>query len=190
MFELVLKAYNKIITVETSIKLTQNQAMQILFDLKFLFVLFDLKLNLINKQPLQDEYKNICSQLESFIDPFDYDICTPFIQSNITKSIARTTTLYGVLNINERLNRTSSANSTLMTTANDKYNLLVLSNNQSRFELLPLPSQQSQQQMNINKQQNFKHSQANTLKTDDIKKSTVKSNETSSTGLFGFKWFQ
>lgn len=190
MFELVLKSYKKVIDLETSIKLTQNQAMQILFDIKFLFVLFDLKLNLINKQSLQDEYKNICSQLESFIDPFDYDICIPFIQSNITKLIARTTTLYGVLNVNERFNRTSSSNATSLTTANDKYNLLVLSSNQSRFELLPLPSAQSQQQMNIDKQQAFKANQNSMLKTDDSKKNAVKSSETSSSGIFGFKWFQ
>jgi len=125
-----------------------------LFDLKFLYILFDLKVTLINKQQIQDDYKNVCSQLESFIDPFDYDICLPFIQSNINKSIARTSTLYGILNLNERLFR-SSTNNTSMTTANDKYNLLVLSTNQHRFELLPLANQQAQQQLNLDKQQNI-----------------------------------
>ena len=125
-----------------------------LFDLKFLYILFDLKVNLINKQQIQDDYKNVCSQLESFIDPFDYDICLPFIQSNINKSIARTSTLYGILNLNERLFR-SSTNNTNITTANDKYNLLVLSTNQHRFELLPLANQQAQQQLNLDKQQNI-----------------------------------
>ncbi len=128
--------------------------MQMLFDLKFLYILFDLKVTLINKQQIQDNYKNVCSQLESFIDPFDYDICLPFIQSNINKSIARTSTLYGILNLNERLFR-SSTNNTSMTTANDKYNLLVLSTNQHRFELLPLANQQAQQQLNLDKQQNI-----------------------------------
>ncbi len=128
--------------------------MQMLFDLKFLYILFDLKVTLINKQQIQDDYKNVCSQLESFIDPFDYDICLPFIQSNINKSIARTSTLYGILNLNERLFR-SSTNNTSMTTANDKYNLLVLSTNQHRFELLPLANQQAQQQLNLDKQQNI-----------------------------------
>jgi hypothetical protein len=128
--------------------------MQMLFDLKFLYILFDLKVNLINKQQIQDDYKNVCSQLESFIDPFDYDICLPFIQSNINKSIARTSTLYGILNLNERLFR-SSTNNTNITTANDKYNLLVLSTNQHRFELLPLANQQAQQQLNLDKQQNI-----------------------------------
>jgi hypothetical protein len=61
--------------------------------------------------------------------------------------------LYGILNTNERYSRGNGAGAAL-TTANDKFNLVVLSNNQHRFELLPLPSQQSQQQINLEKQQN------------------------------------
>lgn len=190
VFEMVLNSYEKIITNVQSIKLTQNQSMQMLFDLKFVYNLFDLKLNLIGKQNIQEEFKNICLKLEAIIDPFDYDICTPFIQSNINKTIARTATLYGVLNINERLIR-STTNNTSMTTANDKYNLLVLSNNQHRFELLPLPSQQSQQ-LNFEKQQAQFKNQSISLNKDELKKTQVNkiSAETSGTGLFGFKWFQ
>ena len=65
--------------------------------------------------------------------------------------------MYGILNINDRLNRNASQNATL-TTANEKFNLLVLSNNQHRFELLPIASQQAQQQQQIiqqNKSQIF-----------------------------------
>lgn len=98
------------------IKLTQNQSLQILFDLKFLFNLFDFKsislsmnspllstsmsfsgssnqidheasLKLYNK--LNEEFKNVTDLYESLIDPFDYDICLPFMQSNIAKSITR-----------------------------------------------------------------------------------------------------
>lgn len=57
------------------------------------------------------------------------------------------------MNTNSRFGRTT-AGSTALTTANDKFNLVVLSDNQHRFELLPLPSQQSQQQLNLEKQQN------------------------------------
>jgi hypothetical protein len=158
VFELVLNCYKKISLRDTNnqnIKLTQNQSMQMLFDLKFLFVLFDLKVNLLNKKHIQEEYNSVCAQLESLIDPFDYDICTPFIQSNINKSIVRTSTLYGVLNINERLSRSTTNSATSITTANEKYNLLVLSNSQHRFELLPLPSQQTQLQINSDKQTNI-----------------------------------
>ena len=61
--------------------------------------------------------------------------------------------MYGILNINDRLNRNASQNATL-TTANEKFNLLVLCNNQHRFELLPIASQQAQQQQQQLQQQN------------------------------------
>jgi hypothetical protein len=66
--------------------------------------------------------------------------------------------LYGILNVNDRVNRSNAQNTTSLTTANEKFNLLVLSNNQHRFELLPIASQQAQQQQQIiqqNKSQIF-----------------------------------
>lgn len=168
VFELIINTYKsriikqESINEENSIKLTQNQALQMLFDLRFLYSLFDIKSLISNDKgnlnaalnKIQDEYKMVNSDLEGFIDPFDYDICTPFIQSNISKSIWRSLALYGILNTNERPNRINNTG-TSMTTINDKFNLIVLSNNQHRFELLPLPSQQSQQQLSLEKQQNL-----------------------------------
>ena len=52
--------------------------------------------------------------------------------------------MFGILNVNDRFNRDKNQNTTL-TTANEKFNLLVLSSNQHRFELLPIASQQAQQ---------------------------------------------
>ena len=66
--------------------------------------------------------------------------------------------MYGILNVNDRVNRSNAQNTTSLTTANEKFNLLVLSNNQHRFELLPIASQQAQQQQQIiqqNKSQIF-----------------------------------
>ena len=72
-----------------------------IFDLKFLYALFDLKSSSfsagLNENPtlnkvynrVLDSYKNVCSLLETFIDPFDYDIVTPFMQSKISKCITR-----------------------------------------------------------------------------------------------------
>lgn len=90
---------------------TQNQALQILFDLKFLFTLFDVK-SIANSSTtaspssslsdnddsmsigqmaskLNESFKNVTALYESMVDPFDYDICMPFIQSNVVKCIAR-----------------------------------------------------------------------------------------------------
>ena len=108
VFELVLNFYKDIVEkqkenqLENHVRLTQNQSLQMLFDLKFLYSLFDIKSNLLaanlneaNKSDMllniiDKEFKHICDELESFVDPFDYDICSPFIQSNVSKSMART----------------------------------------------------------------------------------------------------
>lgn len=102
VFELIINFYNKIVLGQNSgehhgIKLTQNQSLQMLFDLRFLYNLFDIKSMSLNDKNspgsvlnrIQLDYKNVSNELEALIDPFDYDICSPFIQSNITKSIAR-----------------------------------------------------------------------------------------------------
>ncbi len=119
-FHLILLSFKNIIKnhhkdseldeTDKSIKLTQNQSLQMIFDLKFLFALFDLKSmtyssntspskdgNKILNLKLLDEYKDIINQLESLVDPFDYDICTPFIQSNISKAISRSTVIFLLL---------------------------------------------------------------------------------------------
>ena len=109
MFELVLNFYKDIVEKQKEandesanyVRLTQNQSLQMLFDLKFLYSLFDIKSNLLaanlNEATKSDmllntvdrEFKHICDELEAFVDPFDYDICSPFIQSNVSKSMAR-----------------------------------------------------------------------------------------------------
>lgn len=108
MFDRILKAYSGLIDQEEAedrIKMTQNQALQALFDIKFLFGLFDLKSihfvtssatatpddQIVNKmfERVVEEHKSLCSRLESLVDPFDFDICSPFIQSNINKAISR-----------------------------------------------------------------------------------------------------
>lgn len=96
-------AYKDIVSKQSSdeskksIKLTQNQSLQMLFDLRFLYSLFDLKSLVISDKTkithIQSEYKKLSSDLEGFIDPFDYDICSPFIHSNISKAIARSSVI-------------------------------------------------------------------------------------------------
>ncbi len=115
-FHLILTSYKNIANnhqgkeddeTNKRIKLTQNQSLQMLFDLKFLYALFDLKSmtysnnsspskdsNKILNLKLLDEYKELTNQLESLVDPFDYDICTPFMQSNISKAISRSTVIF------------------------------------------------------------------------------------------------
>ena len=109
MFAIILEYYKHLLEEQKNlnsnnkIKLTQNQALQLIFDLKFLHALFDFKstgvyLNVGSSENLElnkkfnksiDDYKEVCALLETFVDPFDYDICVPFIQSKIAKCISR-----------------------------------------------------------------------------------------------------
>jgi hypothetical protein len=107
IFAILLEKYKEIIVIngttsDKQIKLTQNQALQFLFDLKYVFNLFDMKSVLLTpkqetEEPsfdpnrLLDDFKNVCTDLEALIDPFDYDICLPFLQSNVNKFVARST---------------------------------------------------------------------------------------------------
>ena len=84
-FEEIFEAIRNQDEQKTKQILTQNQSLQTLFDLKFLFAFFDVK-----SDELSDKFRRVTGQYESLIDPFDFDICMPFIQSNITKSVIRT----------------------------------------------------------------------------------------------------
>ena len=107
----ILEVYRNLLTVNQStdnkhIKITQNQSLQILFDIKFLQSLFDLKsanyLNSTNESnnrvelfnKIQQDFSDVCSGFESLIDPFDYDICVPFLQSNISKATSRYSVIF------------------------------------------------------------------------------------------------
>ena len=102
LFSCLLRSLRRLATdndgtdLSDRLKLTQNQALQIIFDLKYLFTLFDFKSYATSNENekvklsrMLDDYQSVTSQFESMIDPFDYDICLPFIQSNINKCITR-----------------------------------------------------------------------------------------------------
>ncbi|RNA42051.1 conserved oligomeric Golgi complex subunit 1, partial [Brachionus plicatilis] len=196
----VLEVYNNLLTLSQTvdkkrIKITQNQSLQMLFDIKFLHTLFDLKpsnyLNSTNESAdrvetfnkIQQDFKEICSRVESLIDPFDYDICVPFLQSNISKAISRYAFLFGILNTNERHLRTMSNLQSKVSSSNEKYNLIVLSSNQHRFELLPIASQQAQQAQAKSK------TIAKLKNQPGESKPTIAKQENVSNSLFGIKWF-
>ncbi|CAF0714065.1 unnamed protein product [Brachionus calyciflorus] len=204
VFNLMLEVYLNFLSAqensnENRIKLTQNQSLQILFDLRFMFNLFDLKSSNYSSlnaddtnekfNKIHDDYKKVCSCLESLIDPFDYDICLPFIQSNVSKAISRTATLYGILSVNERHLRSLTSSNSTVSSANEKFNLIVLTNSQQRYELLPIASQQAQQLTTQSQSINTKY-KSQTQNEDKTKRTLASKDTISTSGIFGFKWFQ
>lgn len=118
VFGFVLEVYRNLLTLNQStdkkhIKITQNQSLQILFDIKFLHSLFDMKsANYLNSpndsndraelfNRIQQDFNDVCSGFESLIDPFDYDICVPFLQSNISKATSRYAVIFFLIKNNE-----------------------------------------------------------------------------------------
>lgn len=215
--------------VVNKIVISQNQALQILFDLKFLSTLFDVKTigmgpggspTSHSSQDIEDDdetrklalklneaFKNVTGLYESLVDPFDYDICMPFIQSNVSKCIARTSTLFGVLGRSEKqvYKSVTTLSTASTTTANEKFNLMPLSSIKHRFELLPIlssssslssSSQAANQQASSTNQTHTSQTQASSQKSrkmDEMSKKSFGSSSstattTASSGLF--KWFK
>ncbi|CAN9505296.1 unnamed protein product [Ophioblennius macclurei] len=116
--------------------ITQNRALQLLFDLRYLNSTLSSKPEEArSSRPHQDpRFHEVCDWLESFIDPFDLDVFTPPLNINLTRMSHRTSVLLGLLTGSEKnfVPRSSGINS------QEPYNILPLASSQIRFGLLPL----------------------------------------------------
>uniref|UniRef100_A0A3P9MG81 Conserved oligomeric Golgi complex subunit 1 n=1 Tax=Oryzias latipes TaxID=8090 RepID=A0A3P9MG81_ORYLA len=116
--------------------MTQNRALQMLFDLRFLHSTLSSRLGegRSSRPPQDPRLIQICDWLESFIDPFDLDVFTPSLNANLTRLTQRTSVLLGLLMGPEKQfsARSSPVNSS------EPYNILPLASSQLRFGLLPL----------------------------------------------------
>ncbi|XP_053148247.1 conserved oligomeric Golgi complex subunit 1 isoform X2 [Hemicordylus capensis] len=116
--------------------ITQNRALQLLYDLQYLNIVLTIKSEDIkssrNKHDPRIERQT--DFLESFIDPFDLDVFTPHLNSNLNRLVQRTSVLFGLLTGAE--NQYTSRSSAL--TSQELHNILPLASSQIRFGLLPL----------------------------------------------------
>nr|XP_060620214.1 conserved oligomeric Golgi complex subunit 1 isoform X2 [Anolis sagrei ordinatus] len=137
----VLAGYEKLSEVkqekkEGTLPMTQNRALQLLYDLRYLNIVLTAKSEDMkssrNKQDSRIEKHT--DFLESYIDPFDLDVFTPHLNSNLNRLVQRTSVLFGLLMGSE--NQYSSRSSTL--TSQELHNILPLASSQIRFGLLPL----------------------------------------------------
>ncbi|XP_034566535.1 conserved oligomeric Golgi complex subunit 1 isoform X1 [Notolabrus celidotus] len=116
--------------------ITQNRALQLLFDLRYLSTTLGCRLEEGKSSRSQQDPRlhEVCDWLESFIDPFDLDVFTPPLNSNLNRLSQRTSVLLGLLTGSEKQFslRSGSVNS------QEPYNILPLASSQIRFGLLPL----------------------------------------------------
>ncbi|XP_069565997.1 conserved oligomeric Golgi complex subunit 1 isoform X1 [Brachyistius frenatus] len=113
---------------------TQNRALQLLFDIRYLNTTLGSRLEEKSSRSHQDpRLQDVCDWLESFIDPFDLDVFTPPLNANLHRLSQRTSVLLGLLTGAEKqFTSRSSLNS------QELFNILPLASSQIRFGLLPL----------------------------------------------------
>uniref|UniRef100_A0A671RCZ0 Conserved oligomeric Golgi complex subunit 1 n=1 Tax=Sinocyclocheilus anshuiensis TaxID=1608454 RepID=A0A671RCZ0_9TELE len=121
---------------DANLPMTQNRALQLLFDLRYLSASLGSRLEEGRSSRSQQDprIQQVCDSLESHIDPFDLDVFTPHLNSNLNRLSQRTSVLLGLLTGTEKqfTSRTNNLNS------QEPYNILPLASSQIRFGLLPL----------------------------------------------------
>ncbi|KAJ7989890.1 hypothetical protein DPEC_G00309170 [Dallia pectoralis] len=145
--DLVLQEYQKLTHTSQGkdclFPMTQNRSLQLLFDLRFISSTLTTRLEEgKGSRPYQDpRVQEVCDLLESYIDPFDLDVFTAPLNSNLNRLSQRTSVLFGLLTGTEKqfVTRSSSVSS------QEPFNILPLASSQIRFGLLPLSMTNSRQ---------------------------------------------
>lgn len=76
-------------TSDDTVVLRQKQALQILFDAKFVGGFLNWKQNLSDGETMTIEKRleKILNFLENIVDPFDLDVMMPYVKRNVAKQI-------------------------------------------------------------------------------------------------------
>ncbi|XP_057570849.1 conserved oligomeric Golgi complex subunit 1 isoform X2 [Hippopotamus amphibius kiboko] len=137
----VVAAYEKLpgqkqVKKEGAFPMTQNRALQLLYDLRYLSIVLTAKgEEMKTGRGKQDSrVEKVADYLEALIDPFDLDVFTPHLHSNLNRLVQQTSVLFGLVTgaENQFTPRSSTFNS------QEAHNILPLASSQIRFGLLPL----------------------------------------------------
>ena len=79
-------------------KLTQNVALQLHFDIKFVMQIMISG----DRSDITDLCQKVLNLLEDHIDPFDFSVFTPYISAHVKRSILRHQSLISVMIPNDR----------------------------------------------------------------------------------------
>ncbi|NXH31477.1 COG1 protein, partial [Myiagra hebetior] len=137
----VLAAYQKLLEQKQekrpdSFPLTQSRALQLLYDLRYLSIILTAKSEDTKPSRIKQDsgIEKVIDFLEGHIDPFDLDVFTPHLNSNLNRLVQRTSVLFGLLTGTE--NQYTSRGGAL--SSQELHNILPLASSQIRFGLLPL----------------------------------------------------
>ncbi|XP_059128029.1 conserved oligomeric Golgi complex subunit 1 [Peromyscus eremicus] len=137
----VIAAYEQL-TEEQQVKkegtfaMTQNRALQLLYDLRYLNIVLTSKGEEVKsgRSKPDSRMEKVTDRLEALIDPFDLDVFTPHLNGNLNRLVQRTSVLFGLVTGTE--NQFASRSSTF--NSQEPHNILPLASSQIRFGLLPL----------------------------------------------------
>ncbi|NXD31463.1 COG1 protein, partial [Spelaeornis formosus] len=137
----VLAAYQKLVEQKQekrpdSFPLTQSRALQLLYDLRYLSIILAAKSEDTKPSRIKQdsEIEVVIDFLEGHIDPFDLDVFTPHLNSNLNRLVQRTSVLFGLLTGTENQYTSRGGAPSLQ----ELHNILPLASSQIRFGLLPL----------------------------------------------------
>nr|XP_012309226.1 conserved oligomeric Golgi complex subunit 1 isoform X1 [Aotus nancymaae] len=137
----VVAAYEKLaeekqIKKDGTFPVTQNRALQLLYDLRYLSIVLTAKTDEVKsgRSKPDSRIEKVTDHLEALIDPFDLDVFTPHLNSNLHRLVQRTSVLFGLVTgtENQLTPRSNTFNS------QEPHNILPLASSQIRFGLLPL----------------------------------------------------
>ncbi|XP_036756088.2 conserved oligomeric Golgi complex subunit 1 isoform X1 [Manis pentadactyla] len=137
----VVAAYEKLaegkqVKKEGAFPMTQNRALQLLYDLRYLTMVLTAKgeEGKSGRGKQDSRIEKVADYFEVLIDPFDLDVFTPHLNSNLNRLVQRTSVLFGLVTdtANQFTPRSSTFNS------QEPHNILPLAATQIRFGLLPL----------------------------------------------------
>ncbi|XP_059060925.1 conserved oligomeric Golgi complex subunit 1 [Achroia grisella] len=132
--DITFKHYDKVVR-ENEMDINQRCGLQILMDIRHLTLLLVPR---ENKKTMEFSH-NICEFLRQKIDPFDYDVFYPYIQTNLKRSVQRVQTLLGSLILHHgQLTGIIGTKPVLSGGSGDKAAGLLASGESHWFSLLPV----------------------------------------------------
>ncbi|VFV34400.1 conserved oligomeric golgi complex [Lynx pardinus] len=131
----VVAAYEKLseekqVKKEGAFPMTQNRALQLLYDLRYLSIILTARGEEVKsgRSKQDSRIEKVADSLETLIDPFDLDVFTPHLNSNLTRLAQRTSVLFGLVTgtENQFTPRSNTFNS------QEPHNILPLASSQIR----------------------------------------------------------
>nr|XP_058952613.1 conserved oligomeric Golgi complex subunit 1-like [Pocillopora verrucosa] len=138
----VLSTHEKLVKEHKS-SLTQNRALQILFDLRFITTILMGRAE-DDDSEFSKRLEHVIDTLESCIDPFDLDVFSPHMTTNVNRQLQKCGVLFGVLSsLDKHFSHSFGVTQRPSPGSQDQHNVMPLAPNPPRFNLLPLSSYSS-----------------------------------------------